>query len=108
MLLVNHPYYVIPVNKTKEIYYTSLSRMIYYYFNQNTLILSNLTNHFNILTKEEEDILKKKEVDIYVIDPINSDYLEYQYKIYNILVYSAYRELNSALYHISQLKLYEI
>ena len=108
MLLVNNPYYVIPVNKSKEIYYSSLSKMIYYYFSQNTLILSNLTNHFNILTKEEEETITKKEVEIYVIDPLISGYLDYQYKIYKILVYSAYRELNSALYHLSQVTLDEI
>ena len=108
MLLVNNPYYVVPTNKSKDLYYNSLSRMVYSYYSQNAFILSNLTNNFNVLDKKDEELITKQEIEIFILDSENLHYLTYQYKAYNILVYSAFRELNSALYHISQLKLEEI
>ena len=60
-------------------YYQILSSMLSNYYTQNTFIFFNLTNHFIINIKH-----------------------------IMFLLYSAYRELNSALYHISQLKSNEI
>ena len=76
---------------------------------QNTFLISNLTNHFNVLSKEDEEHITKIPVELYMIDPLQSGFTDiYQYKKYNILLYSAYRELNSALYHISELTSDEI
>ena len=109
MLIVNSPYYNNTLNKNKTLYYNSLAKMIYHYYTDNFFIISNLTNRFNILSKKDEESITQKLVELYIIDNTKSSKLNYyQYKKYNILVYSAYRELNSALYHISQLNMEEI
>ena len=109
MLLLYNPFYTNPMNQNKAYYYQILSSMLSNYYTENTFILSNLTNHFNILTKKDEDSLTKNSVELFIIDPLKSGLDNfYQYKTYNILLYSAYRELNSALYHISKLKSNEI
>ena len=108
MLILNSSYYNNTLNTNKTLYYQGLSKMIYQYFTDNTFILSNLTNNFNILNKEDEESIIKKKVELFIIDPLKSVKFNYQYKNYTILIYSAYRELNSALYHISQLKMEEI
>ena len=108
MLILNSSYYNNTLNKDKNIYYQSLSRIIYNYYFENAFILSNLTNNFNILNKEDEESIIQKQIELYILDPLNSTKFNYQYKSYKILVYSAYRELNSALYHISELKMEEI
>ena len=109
MLILNSPYYTNTLYNNKDIYYQSLSQMVYYYYSDNAFIISNLTNNFNILTKKDEESITKKQIDLYILDSIKSRELNYyQYKTYSILVYSAYRELNSALYHISLLKREEI
>ena len=107
MLILNNSYYNNTLNKNKTIYYRQLSRMVYHYFSENTLILSNISNNLNILNPEDEISITQKQVELYILDPLKS-FDKYQYKSYSILVYSAYRELNSALYHISQLTMEEI
>ena len=82
MLIINYSYYNNLLTGDKELYYQSLTRMIFQYYSDNAFIISNITNNFNILSKEDEESI--------------------------ILVYSAYPELNAALYHISQLKMKEI
>ena len=108
MLAANNPYYYNKINNNNIIYYGALSKRVYNYYLDNAFIISNLTNHFNILTKKDEDSITKNKVELYIIDPLASLNFEYQYKKYSVLLYSAYRELNSALYHISQMKLNEI
>ena len=108
MLIINNPYYNNTLNKNKTLYNEDLSKMLYNYYKDNSLIISNLTNYFNILSKEDEESITKKNVEIYILDPNKSSKFNYQYKKYTILIYSAYRELNSALYHISKLKMEEI
>ena len=82
--------------------------MIYSYYSENTYILSNLTNSFNVLSKEDEETITKKQVDIHTINPILMSKSGYLTKKYSVFIYSAYRELNSALYHISQLSIDKI
>ena len=108
MLITNSSYYNNTLNANKVLYYQGLSKKIYQYYRDNSFIISNLTNHFNILSKEDEESITQKQIDLYIIDPLNSFRFNFQYKKYTILIYSAYRELNSALYHISQLKMEEI
>ena len=108
MLIANNSYYSNTLNNNKTLYYQGLSKMIYHYYTENFFIISNLTNHFNILNKEDEESITQKQIELYIIDPIKSSKFIFQYKKYSILIYSAYRELNSALYHISQLKMEEI
>ena len=105
LLILNNPLYTNTLNNNKTLYYQQLSRMLYQYYVDNAFIISNLTNNFNILSKEDEENITRKQVDMYMIDPIKTTQFNYQIKNYSVLLYSAYRELNSALYHISQLKI---
>ena len=108
MLEVNNPYYYNKINNNNIEYYESLSKNLYNYYLENSYILSNLTNNMNVLSSDDEENITKNIVELYMIDPMTSGYYYYQYKKYRVLVYSAYRELNSALYHISQMKLKDI
>ena len=109
MLLLDNPFYTNPMNRNKNYYYQILSSMLSHYYSQNTFLLSNLTNNFNVLKKHDEESLIKNSVELFIIDPVQSSLIDYyQYKKYNVLLYSAYRELNSALYHISRLNSNEI
>ena len=107
LLILNNPLYTNTLNNNKTLYYQQLSGMIYQYYRDNAFIISNVTNNFNILSKEDEENITRKQVDMYMIDPLKTTQFNYQIKNYSILLYSAYRELNSALYHISQLKMEE-
>ena len=108
MLFTNNPYYNITLKSNKTLYFESLKEIIYNYYNDNAYIISNLTNNFNILDKKDEDILTKRSIELLIIDPVRSFQSGYVNKRYSVLVYSAYREMNSALYHISQMKMEDI
>ena len=109
MVLANNPYYENPLNISNTfLYYYLMSMMLDSYYMQNAYIISNLTNHFNILDSKDEESITKKTVELYSIDPIRSGFDGYQYKKYTVLVYSAYRELNGALYHIAHLPITDI
>ena len=105
MLMIYNPYYVNQMNNDKQIFYQTLSKMLYNYYLDNAYIISNITNNLNILSEEDEESITNISVELYMINTL-STFLSnhYQYKKYNILLYSAYRELNSALYHIVELK----
>ena len=92
----------------KPLYYKSITKRIQNYYIDNTYILSNLTNNFNILSKKDEETITNKQVEISIISPTLTTKEGIASKTYTALIYSAYRELNSALYHISQLSIDEI
>ena len=92
----------------KEAYYEIFSNLVYDYYIETSYILTNITNNIHVLTEEQENALINQNISLFIIDPVLSNETMYQYKEYQVLVYSAYRELNSALYHISMLKLDEI
>ena len=109
MLILNSPYYTNQMTDDRNLFYQILSKMLYNYYIDNSYIISNITNNFNILSEEDESSITNIPVELYIIDPLKTSLLKYyQYKKYNILLYSAYRELNSALYHIVHLKSEEI
>jgi hypothetical protein len=108
LLISSFPIYTNILINNRPLYYKSIAKKIQDYYVDNTFILSNLTNDFNILNKEDEETIIKKEVDIHTINPTKTTKAGYVTKKYTVLIYSAYRELNSALYHISQLSIDEI
>ena len=109
ILILYNPFYTNPMNQNKTYIYQLLSGMLYDYYVDNTNINSDITAYFDVLSKEEQESIEKISVDLYIIDPVQtSESHYYQYKTYNLLSYSAYRELNSALYHITKLKPNEI
>ena len=109
LLLLNNPIYnenflFLP----KEAYYDQYSKLVYQYYLDTSYILTNITNNLNVLPSEQADDLSNQNIKLFIIDPVLSNDTMYQYKEYQVYVYSAYRELNSALYHISMLKIDEI
>ena len=108
LVLINNPYYENPLNVSNKLfYYMAMSSAINSLYLRNAFIISNLTNHFNVLDPKDEESIIKKTVDLYIINPV-SEIGIYQSKKYTILIYSAYRELNGALYHISKLNMNEM
>ena len=108
MVLINNPYYENPLNVSNKLfYYKAMSSAINSLYLRNAFIISNLTNHFNVLDPKDEESIIKKAVDLYIINPV-SEIGIYQSKKYTILIYSAYTELNGALYHISKLNMNEM
>ena len=104
MIIINHPLYNENFfDHPKEKYYQYFSDLIYEYYVETSYVLTNITNNLEVLPKKEEENLKNQEVDLYIIDPVESTNEIYRHKGYKVMVYSAYRELNSALYHITQL-----
>ena len=109
MVIINNPiynqnYFFYP----KEEYYKYFADLVYEYYLDTAYILTNITNNLEILPEKEEKYLKNKEIQLYLIDPVTSTDEIYQYREYKVLAYSAFRELNAALYHISSLKIDEI
>ena len=108
MLILRNPYYTNTINPNKTLYYKDLSKRVYQYFTENTFIISNLTKYFNALSKKDEESITQKVDEIKIVDPLKRTNSYYQSKFYKILLYSAYRELNSVLYHISQIPMEKI
>ena len=55
MLIAKSSYYNNTIINNKALYYQALSKMLYHYFSENTFIISNLTNNFNVLNKQDEE-----------------------------------------------------
>ena len=108
LLITSFPIYTNILINNKPLYYKSITKRIQNYYIDNTYILSNLTNNFNILSKKDEETITNKQVEISIISPTRTTKEGIVSKTYTALIYSAYRELNSALYHISQLSIDEI
>ena len=62
MLIANSSYYNNTLINNKALYYQALSQMLYHYFLDNTFIISNLTNNFNVLSKKDEESITKRKV----------------------------------------------
>ena len=109
MIMINNPLY----NENffmhpKEEYYKHFADLTYEYYVETSYILTNITNNLEVLPKEQEKDLINNEINLFIIDPVESTDEIYQYKEYKVFMYTAYRELNAALYHISLLKLDKI
>ena len=108
MLLINTTYYSNYYDPDIEHYYSNFSNKCYEYYLDSANIISNLTININKLNEKQKNLIINKTIDLYIIDPIESNETHYLPKKYELLLFSAYRELNSALYHISQLTIKEI
>lgn len=104
MLIIDSPYYNNFYDKDIDAYFKNYSDQCYEYYLDTSYILNNITTSLNVLNEKQKSLISEKKMKLYIIDPIESKYLNKRPKLYYLLVYSAYNELNSALYHISQLK----
>ena len=108
LIIMNSTYYNNFYDPDIDHYYKNISTSCYEYYLDSTLILTNLTTNINILNERQKNILSNFSIYCYVLDPIESHGLIYRPKRYELPIFSAYMEINSALYHISQIKMEEI
>ena len=104
LLVINSTYYNNFYDSDQGRYFSSYSNKCYEYYLDTSYIISNLTTNLNTLNEKQKQLISDKVLYLYILDPIESKGLHYRPKPYELLVFSAYRELNAALYHISQLK----
>ena len=71
-------------------------------------ILSNLSTSTNSLNQKQKDNILNIKGNLIMIDKIHSNNSYFELKNYNLLAYSAFHEINSALYHISQMNLEDV
>ena len=130
LILLNHTGYTNLYDLDKDAYYKNNSETCYEYYVETAYVLSNLSTILNSLTEETKQKTAEKEgplvlVDVPVVVSSNSsnetgrlcgvnitkdmeETMCYTTKTYKLKIYSAFHELNAALYHVSQLKKEEI
>ena len=108
MILLAHPNYSNIYDLDKEEYYANYSSACYDYYLETSFVLSNLSTTINTLSEENKNKIIGVEGQLELIDPLRTNNGDYYTKSYKLLIYSAFHELNAALYHVSQMKLSEI
>ena len=108
LIIINSTYYHNFYDNDQEHYFYNFSSLCYEYYIDNAFIISNLTTYINTLNERQKKLLNSDIIDCYILDPIESKPLNYRPKRYELPAFSAYRELNAALYHISQLNIDDI
>ena len=108
ILIINSTYYNNFYESDKMKYFQNFSNECYQYYLETSHIISNLTTSINTLNERQKELLINQNIDCYILDPIESHGLINRPKRYELQIFSAYRELNAALYHISHLKMEEI
>ena len=108
MILLAHPIYnnIYDYNKTE--YYLNFSAACYDYYLETSFVLSNLSTTINTLSQENKEKIVGVKGELEIIDPLRTNNGDYYTKSYELLIYSAFHELNAALYHVSQMKIEEI
>ena len=108
MILLAHPNYSNIYDEEKDLYYANFSSACYDYYLETSFVLSNLSTTINTLSEENKNKIIGVEGQLDIIDPLKTNNGDYYIKSYTLLIYSAFHELNAALYHVSQMKRIEI
>ena len=108
MILLAHPSYSNIYDEDKEVYYANFSEACYEYYLETSFVLSNLSTTINTLSEENKNKIIGVEGQLDIIDPLKTNNGDYFIKSYTLKIYSAFHELNAALYHVSQMKRTEI
>ena len=110
LILLANPIYtnIYDTNAKKELYYKNFSAACYEYYLDTSFVLSNLSTTINTLSEENKEKIVGLKGELEIIDAIKSHDGNYITKPYQLLVYSAFNELNAALYHVSQMSMKEI
>ena len=108
MILLAHPIYDNIYDKNKTEYYSNYSQTCYEYYLETSFVLSNLSTAINTLSEENKEKIIGVKGELEIIDPLKTSNGNYYTKSYELLIYSAFHELNAALYHVSQMKIDEI
>ena len=108
MILLNHPDYSNIYDDNKTIYYHNFSQTCYDYYVETAFVLSNLSTTLNSLTEETKEKTANIQGTLVLIDPLKTANGSFYTKQYELKIYSAFHELNAALYHVSQMPVDEI
>ena len=109
LIIMNSTYYNNTFyDKNISHYFSNYSDICYEYYLDTSFIISNLTTNINSLDERHKTLFSNKTIYCYIIDPIETGGYKYFPKRYELPLFSAYRELNAALYHISHLKMEQI
>ncbi len=108
LILLANPIYTNIYDKDKELYYADFANACYDYYLETAFVLSNLSTTINTLSEENKEKIVGAKGELEIIDEIKSHDGDYITKPYQLLIYSAFNELNAALYHVSQMKMKEI
>ena len=104
MILLAHPNYSNIYDYDKDEYYANFSNACYEYYMETAFVLSNLSTTINTLSEENKKKIIGVEGQLELIDPLKTKDGDYFTKSYKLLIYSAFHELNAALYHVSQMR----
>ena len=107
-ILLANSLYTNTYDKDKKSYYNNFASACYDYYLDTSFVLSNLSTTINTLSAENKEKIVGAKGELEIIDAIKSHDGDYRTKPYQLKVYSAFNELNSALYHVSQMKMNEI
>ena len=108
MILLANPIYNNVYDDNKTIYYANFSQACYDYYIDTSFVLSNLSTTINTLSQENKEKIIGVKGELEIIDPLKTNNGDYYTKSYELLIYSAFHELNAALYHVSQMAIEEI
>jgi hypothetical protein len=107
-ILLANSLYTNTYDKDKNLYYKDFASACYDYYLDTAFVLSNLSTTINTLSAENKEKIVGAKGELEIIDAIKSHDGDYKTKPYQLKIYSAFNELNSALYHVSQMKMNEI
>ena len=102
MIYMTNPGYTNLYDNDTNNYFLNYSLTCKDFYLETATILSSLSTSINTLKEKTKNKIMNKTGNIKIIDSTHN------YINYNILIYSAFHEINSALYHISQMKLADI
>ena len=108
MLIIDSPYYDNFYDPDKSHYYTNYTTRCYTYYLDTAFIISNISTFVNTLDDKLKNLIKNNNIKCYILEAFGKNDTTYSIKEYELSVFSAFRELNSALYHISQIKVEDI
>ena len=108
MILLANPMYDNIYDNNRLQYFENFSSTCYEYYIETSFVLSNLSTTINTLSEENKAKVIGAKGELEIIDPLKSGGGNYVTKSYELLIYSAFHELNAALYHVSQMNYTEI
>ena len=110
IVLISDSNYTNIYDTNKTLYFNNYSAVCYEYYLETSKILSSLSTSINTLNNKAKNKIINKKGNIVMINPVetNLSIPYYALKYYDLSIYSAFNEINAALYHISQMKIDEI
>ena len=106
MIYMTNPGYTNLYETDKNLYFLNYSSTCKEFYLETSTLLSSLSTSINTLKNKNKNKIMTKKGNITIIDKKMTT--ENSHRDYEILIYSAFHEINAALYHISQMKLTDI